>query len=465
MESFSASIGLEKLKKEYIIVMKRNPLPRILLIFLLTATVLGGYYLVEKYTLDNEPTVETEETINEQIEEKLPEPTIEYGMIIDSMLIEKHKVKRNENLSQIFRKFNIPYEAINEIANLSKDVFDPRYIRAGHEYTIYTNKDSLNTPQCLVYDANQIERIVYKFDSLQVYKHYRDVDTIRREIGGVIYSSIYETLNENNASQLAAIELSKIFATQVDFFRLQKGERFRMIYDELVLDGQPIGISNVAAASFDHRDRTFYAFNHPENGVSAFYDEEGNSTQKGGFLKAPLKYFRITSHYTKRRYHPVQKRFKAHLGTDYAAPTGTPIISVGDGVVVEAKYSNYNGNYVKIKHNNTYSTQYLHMSKIAKGMRPGVRVSQGQVIGYVGSTGLATGPHVCFRFWENGKQVDGTKVKVIKKEPIKASEKESFMKQMAVLKKQLDKIPYLEKDDKKENEEEEETEEEAIAKK
>ncbi|MFN6945226.1 MAG: peptidoglycan DD-metalloendopeptidase family protein [Cytophagaceae bacterium] len=435
--------------------MKKKPLIRILSVLVLTFTVLSLYYVLEKYTA-TEPQIETEETISDnELEEALP--NIKYGMVIDSLIIEKDQVKKNESLSQIFSRYNIPGEAINQLANLSIEVFNPRYMRAGHHFTVYKEKDSANTAKCLVYEINQIERVVYKFDSLLVYKHYRNVDTVRRELGGIIYSSIYETLNQHNASHLVAIELSKIFATQVDFFRIQKGEKFKIIYDELILDGNPIGVSNVSAASFDHGNKTFYAFNYPQNGKDAYFDDQGNSTHKGGFLKAPLKYFRITSHYTKKRFHPVQKVFKPHLGTDYAAPTGTPIIAVGDGVIKEAKYSNYNGNYVRIKHNNTYETQYLHMSKIAKGMRPGVRVSQGQTIGYVGSTGLATGPHVCFRFWENGRQVDGTKIKVIKKEPIKESERAGFEKYKEVKMKELKKIVYLEKssEDLPEDEEEE----------
>ncbi|HEY8399800.1 MAG TPA: peptidoglycan DD-metalloendopeptidase family protein, partial [Cytophagaceae bacterium] len=210
---------------------------------------------------------------------------------------------------------------------------------------------------------------------------------------------------------------------------------------ELVLDGQAIAIHKIHTASFQSGNETFYAFNFPQNGKDEFFDEKGLSMQRGGFLKAPLKYFRISSRYSKKRFHPVQKVFKAHLGTDYAAPAGTPILAVGDGKVTEAKFSKFNGNYVKIKHNSIYTTQYLHMSKIAKGIKPGKTVKKGQVIGYVGSTGLATGPHVCFRFWKNGKQVDGTKVKVTQEaEPIAKKDLPDFNALKDELMKELEKI-------------------------
>ena len=200
-----------------------------------------------------------------------------------------------------------------------------------------------------------------------------------------------------------------------------------------------MGIDEVQSALFNHEGEPYYAFKFSQNDKEDYFDESGNSLRKA-FLQAPLKFSRLSSGYTQRRFHPVQKRWKAHLGTDYAAPTGTPIMAVGDGVVTEARYSKFNGNYVKVRHNSTYTTQYLHMSKIASGMKPGTRVKQGQTIGYIGSTGLATGPHVCFRFWKNGKQVDHRREKIPPSEPIKAEYREEFNEHLKQWKARLDNI-------------------------
>ena len=211
----------------------------------------------------------------------------------------------------------------------------------------------------------------------------------------------------------------------MDFGALQKGDKFKVVYEEKLIDGAVVGVSDIKLAYFEHKGEQFHAIPFEQNGQLNFFDQEGNSLKKA-FLRDPLKYTRISSRYNLKRFHPVQKRYKAHLGTDYAAATGTEIRSVGDGVVTEAKYTSANGNYVKIKHNGTYTTQYLHMSKIAKGMKPGQRIKQGQVIGYVGSTGLATGPHLCFRFWKNGKQEDWLREKIPPSEPISSANLVAF---------------------------------------
>jgi murein DD-endopeptidase MepM/ murein hydrolase activator NlpD len=193
------------------------------------------------------------------------------------------------------------------------------------------------------------------------------------------------------------------------------------------VDGSPAGVEKIYSASIEQGDKKFYAIHFEDQGKSEYYDEKGENLKRG-FLKAPLKFFRISSKYSKKRFHPVQKVFKAHLGTDYAAPQGTPILAVGNGTVTEARYGQFIGYYVKIKHNNTYSTQYLHMSKITNGIKAGKKVVQGQVIGYVGSTGLATGPHVCYRLWKNGKQVDPATVPSTFSEQLSKSKMGQFNK-------------------------------------
>ena len=196
-----------------------------------------------------------------------------------------------------------------------------------------------------------------------------------------------------------------IFAWQIDFFRINPGDHYEILYTEEIIDSVVVGISNVKAARFTHNEKDFYAFSYNQGLGNDYFDENGKSLRKT-FLRSPLNFYRKSSRYRKKRFHPVLKRYRDHLGTDYAAPRGTPIMTVADGKIIEARYGRNNGYFVKVKHNNIYSTQYLHMSKFAKGIKPGKNVRQGDIIGYVGSTGLATGPHVCYRFWRNGKQVD-----------------------------------------------------------
>lgn len=371
--------------------------------------------------------------------EEIPVPEIRYGMIVDSFNVQRLKVERNETLEKILGRYNISPELINRIADSSKSIYDLSRIQAGKPYTVFCTKEGADA-KCFIYKANPMEHVVVKLDtSVHVYMEEIKVDTTIRSIGGVINSSFYETLLENNVTPDMASNLARVFAWQIDFFRIYAGDNFKVVYEEISVDGKPVKSGKILAASFNQYGKEYYAFNFHENGEEKFFNEEGKNV-RGAFLKAPLKYFRITSKFTKKRFHPVQKRYKAHLGTDYAAPTGTPIIAVGSGTVVEAKYSKFNGNYVKIKHNGTYTTQYLHMSRIAKGMRPGKKVTQGMVIGYVGSTGLATGPHVCFRFWQNGKQVDHTKVKVVQTDPLKKENFAAFEKYKEEMMKKLEEI-------------------------
>lgn len=357
---------------------------------------------------------------------ELPAPVLKYGMVLDSLDFEEHTIQRNQTLGSILADLNVSPLQVNEICDASKPVYNLANIHLGKTYKIYKSRDSLKSLKCFVYEASPMDHIVVRLsEGIEVFKDDIPVDTVRKSVGGVIESSLYQTLNSINANPDLAVRLSQIFAWQVDFFRLFKGDNFKVIYEEISVNGQPIKTGKILAASFEQHGKTFYAINFEEDGQEKYFNEEGKNV-RGAFLRAPLKFFRITSRYTKKRYHPVLKRYKAHLGTDYAAPRGTPILAVGSGKVVAAAYSRYNGNYVKIKHNGTYTTQYLHMSKIANNVRKGKYVSQGQVIGYVGSTGLASGPHVCYRFWKNGKQVDPRSVNVIQTDPIKKENLPAF---------------------------------------
>jgi len=367
--------------------------------------------------------VETDEAVQESFDE--------YGFVTDSFLLVKDKVKRNQNLSSILLTYGVPYSVIDELAKASKEVFDVRKLATGKPYTIYCTKDSAGLATCFVYEPNPVEYVVFNMqDSVHIFKGKRDIEKRTRFVQGVVNSSLYVDLKKAGADPMLAIELSEIYAWTIDFYRIQKGDAFEILYTENYVEDKSIGVDRILASTFTHFDRPIKAYYFESENEKGYFDDQGNNLKKA-FLQAPVKFSRISSGYSMRRFHPVQKRYKAHLGTDYAAPTGTPIMAVGDGVITEAKYKRNNGNYVKMRHNSVYSTQYLHMSKIKSGIKPGVRVSQGDVIGYVGSTGLATGPHVCFRFWKNGKQVDHRREELPPSEPISESSRSAFFDAMS----------------------------------
>lgn len=363
-----------------------------------------------------------------------------YGLSVDSLIKHNGVVKKHETLSNILLPLGVSFNLINEIVSKSKNVFDIRKIRPEKNYTAYFRDDSSYALRYFIYETDKINYVVFDInDTITAYTGRKKVEISARRVSGVINSSLYQTLNEKNASEKLALKLSEVFAWQIDFYRIQKGDSFKVIFEEQFVDGEFIGIGSIITAKFTHRKRLFYAFYFNQNGRVEYFDEDGKSLRKT-FLKAPLQFSRISSSFSRKRFHPVLKKYKPHLGTDYAAPKNTPILSVGDGVVTEAGYKRNNGNYVKIKHNSIYTTQYLHMSKIASGTKRGKYVKQGDVIGFVGSTGLATGPHVCFRFWKNGKQVNHRKEEFPSSHPVDKDRIEEYQKVMQHMKFMVDAI-------------------------
>lgn len=363
---------------------------------------------------DNEQNDNVDETVSETIE--VEEVAERYGLPEESFKIYEGVIKKNQFLADILLGYGVPYSSIASLADVAKDVHDVRKLKEGEAYAMFCAKDSAETACYFVVETRPDTYVVYQLnDSIAAYIGKKPIETRIREVGGVINSSLSQTISENDLSPALANKLSDIYAWTVDFYRIQRGDYFKAIFEEIYVDGERIGIGNVLAAEFVHRDEPFYSYRFVQDSVANYFDEKGESLRKA-FLKAPLKFSRISSKYTMKRYHPVQKRWKAHLGTDYAAPSGTPIMATGDGTVIASAYGKYNGNYVKIRHNSTYTTQYLHMSK--RAVSNGKFVRQGEVIGYVGSTGLATGPHVCYRFWKNGKQVDPYRQDLPPSEPI-----------------------------------------------
>lgn len=347
-----------------------------------------------------------------------------YGINVTGLNIVEGTVIKNQTLGSILAPFNVPYQIIDQIAKKSKEIFDVRGIAADKKFTVLTPTDS-SKAQFFIYEPNPAEYVVFNLDSIDIYKAEKPAEFRVKDVGGIINSNLSADMTIKGVTYDIIDQFADLYGWSIDFGALQKGDEFKVSYEEKVIDGIVVGVTDIKTAYFKHNGEPYYAIPFEQNGEINFFDQNGDSFKKA-FLRDPLKYSRISSRYNLNRYHPVQKRYKAHLGTDYAAPTGTEIRSVGEGTVTHASYTSGNGNYVKIKHNGTYTTQYLHMSKIAKNIKPGTRIKQGQVIGYVGSTGLATGPHLCFRFWKNGKQEDWLREKIPPSEPISPENKMAF---------------------------------------
>ncbi|MGM0579250.1 MAG: peptidoglycan DD-metalloendopeptidase family protein [Bacteroidota bacterium] len=375
-------------------------------------------------------------------------PTILYGMVVDSFQVEEHAVKRNQSISDILLAYNVSHQTIFQLANLSKNVFDVRKIAPNKKYTvIYQEEDSFPAAKALVYEPNPEEYVVFNLkDSIKVYVEKKPVTIEEKSISGTIQTSLYEEILKNGGTPELVDLVADMYGWQIDFTKIYPGDQFKVLYREKVVDGNPVGIQEIIGAELVHYNNPFLSIAFDQGDGIDYFDEEGKSLRKA-FLRYPVKFTRISSRYTAKRYHPVQKRYKAHLGTDYAAPTGTPIYAAGDGVITKARYEKYNGRNVKIRHNSTYSTQYLHMNGIAKDIKPGMKVKQGQLIGYVGKTGLATGPHLCYRFWKNGRQVDAMKVDLPPSEPIKEDYLSNFNRYKGFVKAKLDEIPYPDSED------------------
>jgi len=387
-------------------------------------------------------------------EQKPLEPALEAVVAVDSIVylygipfntlahkVDSSQIKNNVIFNDLFKPYNVSANRLQKAINNASKVFSFRQMKSGVDYNmIYRDSDSGKVADYFVYHHQAHRKLVIELhDSFKAYWYEMPIDTIRRTLYANIDRTLYHSIIEADISYDLGIKLSEVFAWQVDFFKIDKNDFFKVIFDEYQVEGKSFEIGNIRAAEFFHRGDSFYAFNFKQDSIHTYFDEDGKSLRKA-FLKAPLKYSRISSRYTKRRFHPVQRRWKAHLGTDYAAPTGTPIRSVGDGTVVASGYSRGNGNYVKVKHNATYTTQYLHMSKIARSAKVGRRVAQGEVIGYVGSTGLATGPHLCFRFWKNGVQVDPFSIKIPPSIPVHESRRADFDAYKATYMQQLEEL-------------------------
>lgn len=366
---------------------------------------------------------EVEVTDSTEVEEIV----YKYGIPTDRYNVKYGIVKPGQTLSVILSEHGLSKKEIHELNQNAEGTFDVRKIKDGQAYAVFTTQDSLATPRYFVYEEDPKSYIVFDLkESHNVSRGKNPVEWRQKEVKGQVESSLWVAMQNNNTSPQLAIVLSHIFGWSIDFFGLQKQDEFRVIYEQEYVDGKGLQNFHVLAASFRASDSTYYAIPFVQDGEELYYNEKGNSLE-GAFLKAPLDYYRISSRFTNSRYHPVLKRYRAHHGVDYAAPTGTPVYAIGSGKVIAKGYqAGGGGNYVKIRHNSVYTTTYMHLSRFAKGLKVGSTVKQKEVIGYVGSTGLSTGPHLDFRVYENGKPINPLLIKSQPKKPISSANMQQY---------------------------------------
>jgi len=348
-----------------------------------------------------------------------------FGLSAEKFVVERDRVAQYETFADLLTSRGVAYQRAVRVAEAVRPSFDVRDLRTGRPYRVYVNP-WLQRVQYLVYQIDEVRYVVFDVQNPSRSRVARR--PVQREwavVEGTIRSSLYETLTENGAHPLLALRLSEMFAWQIDFFRIRSGDAFRILYERRFVDGEKVTPGNILAARFEHQGQPYYGFRFDSGGGPTYYNRDGESLRRQ-LLKAPLRYSRISSGYTQSRYHPVLKERRPHRGTDYAAPTGTPVRSVGNGTVQKAGYVGNNGNYVKIRHNGVYSSGYLHLSDIADGVTPGAEVTQGETIGYVGSTGMSTGPHLDYRLWKHGQAVDPYELELPPSKPVSPQHRAAY---------------------------------------
>ena len=354
--------------------------------------------------------------------------TYEYGICIDSMNLNRFTINPGDNPASIFAELGFSALEADSISRASAHVLDPTKIRAGMHYCTLTTMDTIQTIRYIAFAKSLTDYAIIDLtgDSVHAYEYEKEVTLKRRYIEGTINSSLWNVIAESGASPLLALKISDVYAWQIDFFDIKVGDSFQVIYNEAYIDDTTsLDIASVDAAIFTHQDKSFTAIPFTQDSIFEYFDTEGNSLRKA-FLKAPLDFFRITSRFSNARFHPILKRYRAHHGVDYAAPTGTPVKSIGAGTVISKGWAGGGGNTVKIKHNSMYTTSYMHLIRYAKGLSVGQHVQQGEVIGYVGSTGLSTGPHLDFRVYKNGQAINPLAMEAPPSKPIRPELKDSF---------------------------------------
>ncbi|MFB6247104.1 MAG: peptidoglycan DD-metalloendopeptidase family protein [Salinibacter sp.] len=348
-----------------------------------------------------------------------------FGLPTEKYAVERGQVARYQTFADILTAHGGAYRDAVRLARAVRPAFDVRDLRPGQSYRVYINP-WLQRVRYLVYQIDAVHYVV--FDVQRPARSRVGRRAVKREwtvVQDTIDNSLYETLTTNDIHPKLALRLSEVFAWQIDFFRIRAGDSFRVLYERRFVEGKQVAPGKIIAARFTHQGRHYYGVRFDDGQGPQYFNREGESLRRT-LLKAPLRYSRISSGYSRSRVHPVLNRRRPHLGTDYAAPTGTPVHSVGSGTVLKAGHYGPNGNYVKIRHNGVYTTGYLHLTAIADGIEPGAEVRQGETIGYVGSTGLSTGPHLDYRLWKRGTAVDPYEIEPPPTRPVSPQHRTAF---------------------------------------
>lgn len=403
------------------------------------AALVAGIILLWNGSMESAATTETA-TPSDTIEAK--KPVMKYGLPIEDYTVKYDTLRPRQTLADVLYSFGFNANQVHSLTQCPDSIFDARKMRPGQACALVCSKDSAMTPKFFVYEESAKAYIVFDIDSgYRATRHQKPVEWRESEVAGEVRSSLWVAMEESKTSPQLAVLMSHIFGWSVDFFGIQKGDAFRLIYEREFVEDTPLNNYRITAASFTTGDTTIYAIPFTQDGEELFYNNNGNSLE-GAFLKAPLDFYRISSKFSNSRFHPVLKRYRAHHGVDYAAPKGTPVYAIGSGKVIKKAYqANGGGYYVKIRHNSTYTTTYMHLSGFAKGLKEGDFVKQKQVIGYVGSTGISTGPHLDFRVHENGKPINPLTIKSQPKKPISKENRTAFDIVCDSLVKRLKEIP------------------------
>lgn len=354
--------------------------------------------------------------------------TFQYGICTDSLNVTEYLIEQGDNPNSIFTDLGFTPQEADSITKIAAPVLDAKKIRAGMNYYTFTSKDSVAEIRYIAFAKTLTDYAVIDLtgDTARAFEFNKPVKIVREYVADTLNSSLWNVIKENGVDPLLAVKLSDVFGWQIDFFDVKEGDSFKILYDVAYIDDTTeLSIASIQGASFTHQGKTFTAIPFQQDSTIEYFDVDGQSLRKA-FLKAPLDFFRITSRFTRARFHPILKIYRPHFGVDYAAPSGTPVRSIGDGTIMAKGWINGGGNALKVKHNSSYVTSYMHLSRYAKGIGKGSHVHQGQIIGYVGMTGLATGPHLDFRVYKNGRPINPLSMVAPPSLPIRAALRDSF---------------------------------------
>ena len=415
-----------------LIKMYSNIMKNILLVFSLLMVISCSESEVDK----------PKEGVVEIVPEVIKDTVFKYGLNVDEFFIDSGVVEANQGLTHILPLYGVGQSTIFKIADEFDSIFDVRKIKPDHPYYVFCTKDSSKTAKCFIYEKNAIEYVVFNFeDSLSVSIEKKEVEIKEQAAGGVITSSLWNACVDNDLSPALVMEMSKLFAWSVDFFGIQKGDYFKVMYESRYVEGEKIGIGNINAALFNHRGKDHYVFFYETDTSGMAYFTEVGGSMKRALLSAPLEYSRISSKFSHNRFHPVHKYYRPHHGVDYAAPIGTEVVATGSGKVIYVGWAGDAGRLVKIEHTiGDMVTKYMHLSKFGAGIKKGAAVMQGQKIGEVGSTGASTGPHLDYRIFIHGKAVDPLKIDIPSSDPLEDIALVEYLEYIAPVRIELDGI-------------------------